>query len=128
MDHAGRPRDEAPPDAAADAHRISQLPPVGLLFASFLGYNPMHELLGGSLAHISPRHAAYLTSREYFPMLISQPFAQGLREAFDFAIVACLTAAAASWFRGRKYVHGTEPARPAVESIDGEMAMAADGD
>ncbi|MGZ4431423.1 MAG: MFS transporter [Gaiellales bacterium] len=114
--------------AAADAHRISQLPPVGLLFASFLGYNPMHELLGGSLAHISPRNAAYLTSREYFPMLISRPFAQGLREAFDFAIVACLTAAAASWFRGRKYVHGAEPARPAVESIDGEMAMAADGD
>ena len=30
----------------ADAHRISQLPPVGQLFASFLGYNPMHELLG----------------------------------------------------------------------------------
>ena len=25
-----------------DARSVSQLPPVGLLFASFLGYNPMH--------------------------------------------------------------------------------------
>ena len=33
--------------AAADAaQRISQLPPVGLLFASFLGYNPMHAAAG----------------------------------------------------------------------------------
>jgi MFS family permease len=114
--------------AAADAHRISQLPPVGLLFASFLGYNPMHELLGGSLHHIAPAAAAHLTSRQYFPMLISKPFAEGLRQAFDFAIAACLVAAAASWFRGRKFVHDAEPSRPAVESLDGELAMASDGD
>ena len=30
----------------ADATRISHLPPVGVLFASFLGYNPIKELLG----------------------------------------------------------------------------------
>jgi MFS family permease len=114
--------------APADAHRISQLPPVGLLFASFLGYNPMHELLHGSLAHLGPRHVAYLTSRQYFPGLIAKPFAEGLREAFDFAIAACLTAAGASWFRGGKYVHDAEPVRPAVESAEGELAIAADGD
>ena len=112
--------------SAADASRISQLPPVGLLFASFLGYNPMHELLRGSLSSLSPHHAAYLTSREYFPTLIARPFAQGLREAFDFAIAACLIAAVASWFRGKKYVHVAD--RAAVESADGELAMAADGD
>ena len=38
------------PDAA---QRISQLPPVGLLFSSFLGYNPMHQLLGSSINHLS---------------------------------------------------------------------------
>jgi MFS family permease len=114
--------------APADAHRISQLPPVGLLFASFLGYNPMHELLHGSLAQLGPRHAAYLTSRQYFPSLIAKPFSEGLREAFDFAIAACLTAAGASWFRGGKYVHDAEPARPAVESAEGELVMAAEGD
>jgi MFS family permease len=110
------------------AQRISQLPPVGLLFSSFLGYNPMHQLLGGSINHLSPHQAAYLTSRQYFPQLIAKPFEQGLTEAFDFAIFACLIAAAASWFRGGKYVHGGEHVRPVVESGDGELAMASDGD
>jgi MFS family permease len=110
------------------AQRISQLPPVGLLFSSFLGYNPMHQLLGGSIDHLSAHQAAYLTSRQYFPQLIAKPFQQGLSEAFDFAIAACLTAAAASWFRGGKYVHGGEHVRPVVESGDGELAMASDGD
>ena len=87
----------------------------------------MHELLGHSLTTLGPQHAAHLTSREYFPQLISKPFQQGLGEAFDFAIVACLVAAGASWFRGGKYVHGTET-MPAVESAEGELAMAADGD
>ena len=113
------------PDAA---QRISQLPPVGLLFSSFLGYNPMHELLGSSINHLSAHQAAYLTSRQYFPQLIAKPFEQGLSEAFDFAIFACLTAAAASWFRGGKYVHEGEHVRPVVESGDGELAMASDGD
>ena len=31
---------------AADAPRNRHLPPVGVLFASFLGYNPMQHLLG----------------------------------------------------------------------------------
>jgi MFS family permease len=113
------------PDAA---QRISQLPPVGLLFSSFLGYNPMHQLLGSSINHLSAHQAAYLTSRQYFPQLIAKPFEQGLSEAFDFAIFACLTAAAASWFRGGKYVHEGEHVCPVVESGDGELAMASDGD
>ncbi len=113
------------PDAA---QRISQLPPVGLLFSSFLGYNPMHQLLGSSINQLSAHQAAYLTSRRYFPQLIAKPFEQGLSEAFDFAIAACLTAAAASWFRGGKYVHGSEHVRPVVEAGDGELAMASDGD
>ena len=115
--------------APQDAHRISQLPPVGLLFASFLGYNPMHELLGPSLQHLSNAQAAHLTGREFFPGLISQSFSDGLHEAFDFAIVCCLVAAAASWFRGGRYVHGMEPAESrAVEAGDGELVLADSGD
>ncbi|MDX6520490.1 MAG: hypothetical protein QOF08_1095 [Gaiellales bacterium] len=113
---------------AADAQRISHLPPVGLLFASFLGYNPMHALLGDSLSQLNAHQAAHLTGRAYFPSVIAKPFAQGLRLAFDFAILACLTAAAASWFRGSKFVHDAEHTRPAVESLDGELAMASDRD
>ena len=113
----------------ADAARISHLPPVGLLFASFLGYNPMQQLLGPVLPHLSHAHATYLTGRTFFPQLMSRPFSDGLHEAFDFAIAACLIAAAASWLRGGKYVHGEEePAQPVVSSVEGEMALADAGD
>jgi MFS family permease len=109
---------------ATDAARIAHLPPVGLLFASFLGFNPMQQLLGGALHTLPPGHAAYLTGRAYFPQLISGPFANGLHEAFDFAIAACLVAAAASWLRGGRYVHDLH-AEPVVESAEGEVALAA---
>jgi MFS family permease len=124
--HQGLLAQGVPPSAAA---RISHLPPVGLLFASFLGYNPMQHLLGPVLPHLTHAHAAYLTGREYFPRLMSKPFSSGLDEAFDFAVVACLVAAAASWMRGGKYVYGVdeqhgEHLEPVVESVEGEMALA----
>ncbi len=87
------------------ASKVSQLPPVGSLFAAFLGYNPMKSLLGPTLAHLPPARAAYVTGRSFFPQLISGPFDRGLREAFDFAAIACLLAAGAAWSMGKKYVH-----------------------
>ena len=79
--------------------------------------------------HLSHAHAAYLTGRTFFPRLIvTAVLEHGLHEAFDFAIAACLIAAAASWLRGGKYVHGGEHVRPVIESGDGELAMASDGD
>ncbi len=89
----------------------------------------MQELLGPSLQHLRNAQAAYLTGREFFPGLISQPFSDGLHVAFDFAIVGCLIAAAASWLRGGSYVHGMEPAESrAVEAGDGELVLADSGD
>ncbi len=91
---------------AAAATRISHLPPVGSLFAAFLGYNPMQTLLGhGVLSHLSPHHAAVLTGRSFFPRLLSAPFESGLQKAFTFALVASLVAAACSWLRGGNYHH-----------------------
>jgi MFS family permease len=96
-----------------DALRISHLPPVGSLFASFLGYNPMGTLLGPAL-HMLPHHtASYLTGHRFFPTLVSHPFASGIHEAFYFAAGCCLVAAVASWLRGGKYYHG-EVAQPPV--------------
>ncbi len=92
---------------AATAASISHLPPTSALFAAFLGYNPMQTLLGPALGHLPHASAAYLTGRAFFPRLISGPFMNGLREAFDFAMAACLVAAVASWLRGGKY-HYTE--------------------
>ncbi|MEV7679596.1 MFS transporter [Streptomyces sp. NPDC088341] len=91
---------------AADAARVAALPPVGVLFASLLGYNPVRTLLGPHvLAQLPAGHAHYLTGREFFPTLISQPFADGLSVAFNFAIAACLVAAFASLLRGGRYIH-----------------------
>jgi MFS family permease len=115
------------PDSAA--HQLASLPPIGVLFASFLGYNPIQELLGrtGALAHLSPQHAATLTGHQFFPELISGPFAQGVHYAFDFAIACSLVAAAASWLRGGKYVHHAAPLAEEAEAgwID-EVGIASD--
>ena len=119
---------------AADALRISHLPAVGVLFASFLGYNPMQHLLGPTLHQIPAHNAAYLTGPTFFPHLIAQPFANGLHVAFDFAIAACIVAAAASWLRGSHYVHGASDEAAAIEEalvqqapIAAEGAFAVDG-
>jgi MFS family permease len=105
--------------STAQATKIAALPPTSVLFAALLGYNPVQMLLGSSINHLSPAHAAYLTGHTFFPSLISAPFSHGLQEAFGFAIAACLIAAAASLLRGKRYVHdevhGTVAAEPEPE-------------
>jgi MFS family permease len=97
--------------SAAAAHRASLLPPVSILFAAFLGYNPIQHLLGShALAGLSAHSQAVLTGRSFFPNLISAPFRNGLHEAFLFAIAACLIAAAASLMRGGHPAHDEDPA------------------
>jgi MFS family permease len=89
----------------ADAARVAALPPVSIMFAALLGYNPVRTLLGPVITKLPASHAAYLTGHTFFPSLISAPFQHGLDIAFDFAIAACLVAALASLLRGRRYVH-----------------------
>jgi MFS family permease len=87
-----------PPSAAA---HVSHLPPVSTLFAAFLGYNPVQHLVGPTvLSHLSSAQQSALLGRNFFPGLIAVPFKAGLHAALDFAIVASLLAAAASWSRG----------------------------
>jgi len=91
--------------SSAAAERAANLPPVSILFAAFLGYNPIQHLLGSSVVSQLPAHTqAVITGRSFFPNLISSPFRDGLHEAFAFAIIACLVAAVASWSRGERYV------------------------
>lgn len=86
---------------AATAHEVAGLPPVSILFAAFLGYNPVQHLLGPHvLSGLSAHDQAVLTGNGFFPGLISGPFHDGLHTAFLFAIVACLVAAGASMLRG----------------------------
>jgi len=108
----------------AQAQLVAGLPPVSVLFASLLGYNPIGSLLGPSvIGHLSAGDAAYLTGRSFFPSLISGPFHDGLVVAFGFAIAACLVAAGASWLRGKKYVHPEDPAEEQVQVDDAQAAV-----
>jgi MFS family permease len=89
---------------ATTAQRVAQLPPVSILFAAFLGYNPIQHLLGQhALAVLTVHNRAVVTGRSFFPHLISGPFRSGLHAAFAFAIAACLIAAAASLLRGGRH-------------------------
>ena len=87
---------------AAAANQVASLPPVGTLFAAFLGYNPIESLLGPQvLGALPPANAQVLAGREFFPDLISGPFHDGLKIVFWMAIGMSLVAAAASLLRGR---------------------------
>jgi MFS family permease len=95
---------------AAAAQHVAHLPPISILFAAFLGYNPIQHLLGPhTVGALSAHDRTVVTGHAFFPKLISGPFHHGLREAFAFAIAACLIAAAASLMRGGRY-HHAEPA------------------
>src|SRR5215218_895420 len=101
--YAGLTANGVPPAAA---ERIANLPPVGSLFAAFLGYNPIRTLLGPTtLERLSPAQAANLTGTSFFPRLIAEPFKHGLAIVFLAALVMSLVAAAASWLRGGRCVH-----------------------
>jgi MFS family permease len=95
---------------AATAARAAHLPPVSTLFSAFLGYNPVQHLVGaGTVAHLPAAQQAVLLGHGFFPRLITPPFRTGLHAALDFAAVASLLAAIASWTRGGRYVY-SEPA------------------
>jgi len=115
----------------AAAQRAAHLPPVSTLFAAFLGYDPVQHLIGsGVLSHLPAQQQAILTGRSFFPGLITAPFKAGLDAAFDFAILASLVAAGASWMRGGRYVY-VEPSsvtkageRP-IDTVEGSPVTGA---
>ena len=110
--------------SAAVANHAAHLPPVSVLFAAFLGYNPIQHLIGAhALSQLPASAVAQLTQRSYFPSLISSAFSSGLHEAFTFAVIASLIAAAASLSRGERYVHNLDvskqdPGSIAVAEVD----------
>jgi MFS family permease len=113
---------------ASVAAKAAHLPPVSTLFAAFLGYSPVQHLIGASvLAHLPAHQAAVLTGRGFFPRLIARPFASGLHAAFDFAIGACVAAAAMSWLRGGKYRYreDSEPGGQVTAEPGGQVSHAA---
>ncbi|NQE92152.1 MFS transporter [Nocardia terpenica] len=99
--HSGLRAQGVPGDVAG---QIADMPPVGSLFATFLGYNPLKELLGPSGTLDKPGvHADVLTGQQFFPHLISGPFHSGLVVVFLAAAVMMLIGAISSWFAGGRY-------------------------
>jgi MFS family permease len=105
------------------AQHAAHLPPVSILFAAFLGFNPVAHLLGAhTVASMSAHSQAILTGRSFFPHLISGPFQNGLHQTFAFSIVACLLAAGASLLRGGQYHHAHEkPNQPKLELLQTDV-------
>ena len=112
---------------AAVARQVSDLPPVGSLFAAFLGHNPIQSLLAptGALGSLSRADSATLTGRQFFPHLMSTPFHHGLVIVFSAAAAMTFVGAIASLLRGSTYVHVDEPA-PEVSTARAPGALEGD--
>jgi MFS family permease len=108
------------------AAKIGAAPPVSSLFAAFLGYNPVHQLLAptGVLARLPAHQVSVLTGKRFFPELLSGPFHHGLVIVFGTAMFFLIVAAVASALRGGRYVHD-EQGVPAATGPGGPAASAA---
>lgn len=94
--------------STAIAQNIANQPPNGYISAAFLGINPLGHFLGPAILSSLPAATAeLLTSKEFFPQIISLPFQNGLGLVFMFCIVVCIIGAVISWLRGRT-VFGVE--------------------
>ena len=87
---------------ASLAQHVASLPPVSTVFAAFLGYNPVQNLLrpSGVLDRLPSSDVRTLTGHHFFPNLIAGPFHRGLVVVFLGAAVLAFAAAAVSLFRG----------------------------
>ncbi|MGN6741991.1 MAG: MFS transporter [Amnibacterium sp.] len=95
---------------AAAAGQIANVPPVGSLFAAFLGYNPIQTLLAptGILGHLPKADVTALTGKEFFPNLISGPFHDGLVIVFLAAAIMSVIGAVASFVGGKRFVYADD--------------------
>ncbi|WP_406116159.1 MFS transporter [Streptomyces sp. NBC_01014] len=100
---------------AGTAEKVAGLPPVSTLFATFLGKNPISQLLGpsGVLDRLPESAARTLTGTRFFPELVSGPFHHGLVTVFSAAAAMAVVAALASALRGRR---PTSPVGPTNSS------------
>jgi MFS family permease len=103
----------------AVAQQVAAIPPVGVLFAAFLGYNPMQQLLGNQvLSKLPAQNAKTLTGHSFFPNLISGPFHHGLMIVFWLAIAMSVVGAVASLARPRKATADAVVTQPAKTPAD----------
>ncbi|MVT15066.1 MAG: MFS transporter [Euryarchaeota archaeon] len=81
---------------------ISKLPPSGLLFATFLGMDPLQAIKNSSLLPSSALKV--LSSPTFLPSIIGPPFINGLRISIYISIILITIGTVFSALRGKKYV------------------------
>ncbi|MFL0196601.1 MFS transporter [Clostridium sp. WILCCON 0269] len=88
---------------SAVAIQVANLPPTGALFAAFLGYNPMAQLLPAGVLHQLPQASQQLIlGKVFFSELIAPAVMASLRIAFYISMVLSIIAAVASFLRGKR--------------------------
>jgi MFS family permease len=116
------------------AHTIANMPAVGSLFSSFLGFNPLGQLLGSqAAAHVTSAQWHVLTGKSFFPSLIESPFHHGLLIVFGTAIAMSVIGAIFSALRGRRFVYSEHEISERLDEINlgagavpGEIAVETD--
>ncbi len=94
---------------SAAAGHASGLPPTGALFAAFLGYNPMQQLLSPAvLANLPPASRSLVLGKEFFPSLMAPAFMGSMRWTFYGAAGMSLVGAVVSFLRGKTFIHEME--------------------
>lgn len=91
----------------AAAQQISEMPPTSALFAAFLGFNPMAQLIPPAvLSHLSAAAKTMVLGKQFFPNTIAPSVMSSLRTAFYISAGMSAVAAVASFLRGKRYIHG----------------------
>ena len=102
---------------------LAHLPPLDVLFAALLGYNPLEMLLSKTargkalLAHLPPSQALTLKNPRFFPQLIARPFMNSLHVVFLFSAAVTLISAGLSVFRGERFIYDDESVHMPVTLI-----------
>jgi hypothetical protein len=87
----------------AAAQQVANLPPTSALFAAFLGYNPMAQLLPAQiLNHLPLASQQLILGKVFFPNLIAPAVMSSLHIAFYVSAVLSIIAAGASYLRGKE--------------------------
>jgi MFS family permease len=103
---------------SAVASHTATLPPTGALFAAFLGYNPMQQLLPSAvLGNLPTATRNLILGKEFFPSLMAPAFMASLRITFYGAAAMCLAAAVASMMRGEIFIHEADDAPSSQDVI-----------
>ena len=84
---------------------LASLPPSGLLFAAFLGYDPASALPPSLLRLLPGDLLKVLDTPEFLSNVIGAPFMDGLRTSLYISVALVAVGAVLSFMRGGRYVY-----------------------